>query len=66
MNSRKPGIIEIKSNNKTCEIIEVTVCFDLYMSESYRSKCLKYQQLKNILDKNGIRTKHIKVLCFGS
>ena len=40
--NRKPDIVEIKSNNKVCKIIEVTVCFDLYMPESYRSKYSKY------------------------
>ena len=63
--NKKPDIIEIKSNNKVCKIIEVTVCFDLYMPESYRSKYSKYQQLKEILQQNGIRTS-IQVLCFGS
>ena len=65
MNNRKPDVIEIKSNNKVCKIIEVTVCFDLYMPESYRSKCSKYKQLKEMLEQNGIKTS-IKVLCFGS
>ena len=40
VNNRKPDIIEIKSNNKNCEIIEMNVCLDLYMSESYRNKSL--------------------------
>ena len=65
MNTRKPDIIEIKSNNIMCEIIEVTVCFDLYLSEAYKSKFLKYQRLKNILDQNRIKTS-IRLLCFGS
>ena len=65
MNNRKPDLLEIKSNKKECEIIEVTVCFDLYMSESYWSKGTKYQQLKNILDQIGIET-NIRILCFGS
>ena len=62
MNDRKPDVIEIKSNKKVCEIIEVTVCFDLYMPESYRIKCLKYLQLKKILDQNRIKT-GIKIFC---
>ena len=65
INNRKPDLLEIKSNEKECEIIEVTVCFDLYMSESYESKARKYQQLKNILNRNGIKT-NIRILCFGS
>ena len=35
------------------------------MPESYRSKYSKYQQHKEILQQNGIRTS-IQVLCFGS
>ena len=31
INNRKPDLLEIKSNEKECEIIEVTVCLDLYM-----------------------------------
>ena len=65
INNRKPDLLEIKSNEKECEIIEVTVCFDLYMSESYESKARKYQKLKNILNRNGIKT-NIRILCFGS
>ena len=41
----KPNLLEIKSNEKECEIIEVTVCFDLYISQAYESKARKYQQL---------------------
>ena len=44
---------------------KVTICFDLYMSESYESKARKYQQLKNILNRNGIKT-NIRILSFGS
>ena len=47
MNKRKPDIIEIKSNNKVCKTIEVTVCFDLYISESYRSKA-NVQNINNL------------------
>ena len=65
MNNRKPDIIEIKSINKVCKIIEVTVCFDLYIPESYRSQCSKYKQLEEMFEQNGIKT-NIKVLCFGS
>ena len=46
INNRKPDLLEIKSKEKECEIIEVTVCFDLYMPESYERKARKYQQLK--------------------
>ena len=35
LNQRKPDILEIKVNKRECEIVEVTVCFDLYMDTSY-------------------------------
>ena len=65
INNRKPDLLEIKSNGKECKNIEVTICFDLCMSESYKSKDRKYQQLKSILNRNGIKT-NIRILCFGS
>ena len=46
MNNRKSDIIEIKSNNKVCEVVEVTICFDLCMPESYSSKCQNTNNLK--------------------
>ena len=55
IHSKKPNITEVKTRNKVCEIVEVTVCFDLYISESYRSTYSKYQQLKYILDHHKIR-----------
>ena len=65
MNNRKPDIKEIKSNNKMCKIIEVTVCYDLYIPESYRSKYSKYKLLREIIEQNGIRAR-VQVSCIGS
>ena len=65
ISSRKPDIIELKENEKECEIIEITVCFDMYMEQSYSGKAEKYKELIRVLEQNGIKAK-INVLCFGS
>ena len=44
ISSRKPDIIEQKENEKECEIIEITVCFDMYMEQSYSGKAEKYKE----------------------
>ena len=33
---RKPDLIMVNTGQKECKIIEVTVCFDMYMEQSYR------------------------------
>ena len=63
--SRKPDIIELKENEKECEIIEITVCFDMYMEQSYSGKTDKYKELIRVLEQNVIKAK-INVLCFAS
>ena len=65
LNQRKPDILEIKMNGRECEIVEVTVCFDLYMDTSYQEKRNKYQPVINLLNRHGIATS-ISVMCFGS
>ena len=52
-------------NKRECEIIEVTVCFDLYMDTSYQEKENKYQALINLLNRQEITTS-MNVMCFGS
>ena len=65
LTQRKPDLLEIKENKRDCEIVEVTVCFDLYMDTSYNEKVNKYQTLRNLLNEHGIATS-ISVMCFGS
>ena len=65
LNQRKPDILEIKVNGRECEIVEVTVCFDLYMDTSYQEKRNKYQPVINLLNRHGIATS-ISVMCFRS
>ena len=52
LNQRKPDILEIKVSKRECEIVEVTVCFDLYMDTSYQEKENKYQPLINLLNEH--------------
>ena len=65
LTQRKSDLLEIKENKRDCEIVEVTVCFDLYMDTSYNEKVNKYQALRNLLNEHGIATS-ISVMCFGS
>ena len=62
---RKPDIVAVDDINKSCIIIEVTVCFDLYLSQAFEQKVLKYELLRDRLKDNGYEVKFI-VVCFGS
>ena len=62
---RKPDILRIDRQNKLIEIIEVTVCYDLYFNYAYKKKIDDYTLLKTSLEMCGYKTKLI-VLCFGS
>ena len=61
---RKPDIIYI-DQNRNCTIVEVTVCYDLYMSFAYEAKVRIYTPLITLLRQRGYNTKLV-VLCFGS
>ena len=62
---RKPDIVLIDLINKTCIIVEITVCYDLYFDQAFNEKVVRYKPLCDILNENGFDTKLI-VLCFGS
>ena len=62
---RRPDIIIIDIKNKSCIIVEVTVCYDLYFDLAYAEKNRRYSPLCGILKTNGYSVKLI-VLCFGS
>lgn len=59
----KPDIFCIQG--KTIIIVEVTVCYDLYMSLSYENKVHIYMPLVNVLKDLGYDVR-LMVLCFGS
>ena len=62
---RRPDIVVIDSINKSCVIVEVTVCYDLYFDLAYAEKVRRYTPLCEILTASGYDVKLI-VLCFGS
>ena len=62
---RKPDLIMVNTGQKGCKIIEVTVCFDMYMERSYRRELNKYHDLKAALVQAGYSTDY-HVMCFGS
>ena len=61
---RRPDIV-IQQSDSTVDILEVTVCYDLYFDLAYDSKVQKYQELIQCLHENGVDAR-IHVLCFGS
>ena len=65
MNKRKPDIFRINRATKECEIIEVTVSYDLYFRYALDKKENDYTRLKNFMEDRGYLTR-LKVLCFGS
>lgn len=60
---RRPDILIQDGQN--VDILEITVCYDLYFDTSYNSKILKYQELLQFLRNNQMNVK-LHVLCFGS
>ena len=62
---RKPDLIMVNAGQKGCKIIEVTVCFDMYMEQSYMGKQNKYHDLKAAVVHAGYSTDYY-VMCFGS
>ena len=64
-NCRRPDIIRFDSINRNIEIIEITICYDLYFEQARISKKEKYIPLVNALESLGYFVK-MYVLCFGS
>ena len=62
---RKPDIFRINRQSMHCEIIEITVCYDLYFCYAYDKKSNDYTLLKSCLKNCGYKS-DIIVLCFGS
>ena len=59
---RKPDIVRIDPVREICDIIEITVCDDLYVDKTYNAKNEQYHQLVNTLRYSVT----LYVLCFGS
>ena len=62
---RKPDIVIFDAIARTCIIIEITICFDMYFEYAFTAKNNRYKQLCDVLQANGINVELI-VLCFGS
>ena len=61
---RKPDIILIYPVRKTCKIIEITVCYDVYIDFAFNNKC-ELEPVQNFLTNKPWKVDLI-VLCFGS
>jgi len=64
-NCRKPDIVRYDPVTRNIEIIEITICYDLYFDQARNGKYEKYVPLVNILENLGFNVK-MYVLCFGS
>ena len=62
---RKPDIHIVNELAKRCTIIEITVCYDLYLDTAAAAKVQRYQMLVDYLIRNGYSV-NLYVLCFGS
>ena len=62
---RKPDIVVMDRVSRICFIVEIKVCFDLYLEYAYLEKIERYKPLLNIHNENGWNVK-LFPLCFGS
>ena len=62
---KRPDIIAVNEATKSCIILEITVCFDLYFEKAHETKVQRYNLMVQSLNRNGYSTK-LLVLCFGS
>ena len=60
----KPDIICV-DRDRLCIIVEVTICYDLYMKFAFDEKSRKYTPLVEMLNSKGYNTKLVTI-CFGS
>ena len=64
-NARKPDITRYEPATKSIDIVEITICYDLYFEQTLNGKHEKYIHLLNVLENLGFKVK-MRVLCFGS
>ena len=62
---RKPDIVILDRIQRQCTIVEVTVCYDIYLENAYQEKVRRYEELCDYLESNGFLVQ-LAVLCFGS
>ena len=63
--NRRPDILVVDMKRKICIMVEITVCYDLYLKQAFEQKIARYNPLCDILIENGFKAKLV-VLCFGS
>ena len=64
-NARKSDIVPYDPVTKSIEIVEITICYDLYFEQALNGKHEKYLHLLNVLENLGFKVK-MHVLCFRS
>ena len=64
-NARKPDIVCYDPVTKSNDIVEITICHDLYFEQALSGKHEKYLHLLKVLENLGFKVK-MHVLCFGS
>ena len=64
-NARKPDIVRYDPVTKSIEIVEITICYDLYFEQALNGKHEKYLHLLNVLENPGFKV-IMHELCFGS
>ena len=62
---RKPDIVILDRIQRQYTIVEVTVCYDIYLENAYQEKVRRYEELCDYLESNGFLVQLV-VLCFGS
>ena len=62
---RKPDLFYLCKKTRECTIIEITVCYDLYLTLGFNEKTDRCTPLKRLLQTKGYKV-DLKVMCFGS
>ena len=63
--ARKPDVVSVDAVRKDINIIEVTICYDVYFELAQNTKLEKYSPLKNVLLQLGYEV-NVYIPCFGS
>ena len=65
MQHRKPDIFCLDIINRRVAVVEITVCYDLYINLALQEKINRYSPLVQMFENRGYKAKLI-ILCFGS
>ena len=63
--NRRPDIHVLDNTSKSCILVEISVCYEIYLDYAYEAKRERYIPLIDCLNQSGYSAKLI-VLCFGS